>query len=593
MIASAVKQLNHMRDVIRATPAELKPSFRMCLLAVGWLPMIDLLIVYGMYVLAITLQGNELTVWGVTIGPQHLQLIVGAFFLLSALRSWAEYLSVQWTRRFTQSFFRQYSLRLLRQYMSLSWLDFTSKTRAARLKHLTATALDSAYAYQVVFNMIGSLISLVVLSVTVIVAAPRLALLGGGGLIVLGLVVQRAMKSKIAQRTYDHDYYERRFYERLQENLNMFREIRMFDVQEVMARKVKADLNRLSEAKLHMSIIPQQSRLVLESIFMLVVGAGILFLVSSDGTKSSAELIAGLASFVVLSRRMIPAVSLLLSAHTELEGTHAQIQVLLKELQSGTDSNAGQPVQETQAPQAPPAAQSIQPQTTEAVQPTRHAGVAAMEPYILMKMDNISFAYEGVRPVLDQLSLSIALGERIALFGETGRGKSTLLMIAAGLIRPSSGQLLVSEQLTGSNRIAYVPQETSLLSGTIRDNIVFGAGESDESLVWLVLEQVCLADFVRQLPAGLNAVVGDNGVFLSGGQRQRLGIARALYRYPRLLLLDEATSALDEQTETEVMLRIDRWMGEGSVLFITHRQVNAARHATRTIDLGAEGRTPV
>ncbi|WP_295385077.1 ABC transporter ATP-binding protein [uncultured Thiodictyon sp.] len=163
-----------------------------------------------------------------------------------------------------------------------------------------------------------------------------------------------------------------------------------------------------------------------------------------------------------------------------------------------------------------------------------------------------------------------------AIVGETGAGKTTLLDLLSGLNEPQSGQILIDgTPLTPAagwrRRIAYVPQDTAILDGTIRTNLTWGALDAGDDRLLAALEQAAAAHFVRGLPDGLDTWVGERGVRLSGGEKQRLALARALLREPQLLILDEATSALDRAHQQVVLEALRRLHGRMTVLIVTHR----------------------
>lgn len=197
-----------------------------------------------------------------------------------------------------------------------------------------------------------------------------------------------------------------------------------------------------------------------------------------------------------------------------------------------------------------------------------------------INVKNIVFSYlETNRPVINNLSLDIKKNTAVAFIGSTGSGKTTLADIILGLLEPQEGQILVdgmainSNPLSWHNLVGYIPQNIYLIDDTIRNNVVFGIPESEETEenIWKALESAQLSEFVRELDQGLDTVVGERGVRLSGGQRQRIGIARALFLNPEILILDEATSALDNETESAVMTAIEQLKGNRTLIIIAHR----------------------
>jgi ABC-type multidrug transport system fused ATPase/permease subunit len=148
-----------------------------------------------------------------------------------------------------------------------------------------------------------------------------------------------------------------------------------------------------------------------------------------------------------------------------------------------------------------------------------------------------------------------------------------------GVLSPTQGNVLISGMLPSQaienwpGAVGYVPQDTVMISGTIRENIALGFPKTEykENLFKSAVENAQLSEFESALPAGLDSIVGERGSRISGGQRQRLGIARALYTNPKLIVLDEATSSLDGKTESEVSKAIQALKGRVTVIMIAHR----------------------
>ncbi len=201
----------------------------------------------------------------------------------------------------------------------------------------------------------------------------------------------------------------------------------------------------------------------------------------------------------------------------------------------------------------------------------------------------------GRGPVFSGLDLSIQPGERIALLGENGTGKSTLLSLIGGLYRPTTGQVLLDGHPVPDTperwlhqQVAMVLQDTFLFSGTLADNIRYGRPAATDAEVVVAARAALVSDFADQLPDGLNTAIGTGGVGLSGGQRQRVGIARALLVDAPVVLLDEPTTGLDAHAEQLVVQALTRLVDDRTVIMTTHRPAVTAL-STRTVHLRPGG----
>jgi ATP-binding cassette, subfamily B, bacterial PglK len=213
-----------------------------------------------------------------------------------------------------------------------------------------------------------------------------------------------------------------------------------------------------------------------------------------------------------------------------------------------------------------------------------------------IEIKNISYKYPGTNlKVLKNISMSFKKGEAIAIVGPSGSGKSTLVDLILGLLTPSSGKIMVDGKdvqegiRSWQNLIGYVQQKIYLTDDTLLRNIAFGMKDTDicQNRVMEVVKSAQLFDFIKQLPDGLDTIVGERGERLSGGQLQRIGIARALYHNPDVLVFDEATSALDNNTEKDVMKSIDALKGKKTIIIIAHR-LSTIKNCDKTykIDMG-------
>jgi ATP-binding cassette subfamily B protein len=202
-----------------------------------------------------------------------------------------------------------------------------------------------------------------------------------------------------------------------------------------------------------------------------------------------------------------------------------------------------------------------------------------------LAFERVGFRFPEGRFALADVSFRIRAGEHVGIAGATGGGKSTLLDLLMGLLEPEEGAILVDGRpLDSASRpawqagLAHVPQAIYLADDTIAANIAFprGAESMDSELLATAVRAAQLEPFLAGLPEGLETHVGERGVRLSGGQRQRIGLARALYRRPRLLILDEATSALDEATETAVLEALQGLRKDMTLVTVAHRATTLA-----------------
>lgn len=302
-------------------------------------------------------------------------------------------------------------------------------------------------------------------------------------------------------------------------------------------------------------------RYLLEIMFIIAIA--MIVLLGSRGEGSSLAL---LALFVAAGFRLLPAATALLASSSGIRVGAEPLRLVVAEIEAaradvGDDEAVGSGAE---------------------VQFERE-----------LRVEGVSFAYtDGAPWVLDGIDLTVPYGSSIALVGPSGAGKTTLVDILLGLHTPVRGRITVDDhdvtgRLTAWRRhCGYVPQDIFLLDASLAENVAFDqdADEIDRDEVRRALDVAQLGELVHALPEGMDAQVGERGAMLSGGQRQRVGIARAIYRQPRLLVLDEATSALDNETEHRVSATIARLHGEVTIIVVAHR-LSTVRHADAVVYL--------
>ncbi|UQA51267.1 MULTISPECIES: ABC transporter ATP-binding protein [Vibrio] len=211
-----------------------------------------------------------------------------------------------------------------------------------------------------------------------------------------------------------------------------------------------------------------------------------------------------------------------------------------------------------------------------------HRPVSKVNPFkenkeVDVKIEHVDFSYNNENKVLDDLSLHIPAGKKVALVGASGGGKSTLIQLLIGVYRQNAGSIRFNDELTDDisfevirDRIAVVLQQPILFNDSLRHNLTLG-GDFDEISLWRALEVAQLQDVISQLNHGLDTQIGRNGIRLSGGQRQRLAIARMVLSNPQFVILDEATSALDTATEAALHKALTEFLRGRTTLIVAHR----------------------
>lgn len=194
---------------------------------------------------------------------------------------------------------------------------------------------------------------------------------------------------------------------------------------------------------------------------------------------------------------------------------------------------------------------------------------------------NVYFSYDAGEQVLNDISFTAPAGEMIAFAGPSGGGKSTVFGLIERYYSPDEGIITLGDEsiqnislASWRSQLGYVSQESSMMSGTIRDNLTYGLPDTEniaEEKLWAVAEMAYASKFIQDLPNGMETEVGERGIKLSGGQRQRINIARAFLRDPKILLLDEATASLDSQSEQVVQKALQRLMEDRTTFVIAHR----------------------
>lgn len=328
--------------------------------------------------------------------------------------------------------------------------------------------------------------------------------------------------------------------------------IKLFDNEDNILNLFSKLSKNYSRINILNGTLPYFPRIILEA-----AGISILILIALYvliTTNDAFAVIPVITLYAMVLIRMLPSAQRMLINHAQIVFYGKSLNIIRQKLSYNLEDEKNQPLEFTQ--------------------------------HIILK--NIYFAYDTTE-VISDINLVIHKGERVAIIGESGGGKTTLADIIMGILKPKSGEILIDNQiLTNDNirswrkKIGYIPQSIYLFRGTVAQNVAFGS-QYDEQRVIACLIKANIYDFLSQ-QKGIHTQVGDGGIKLSGGQKQRIGIARALYSDPEILVLDEATSALDNETESKIMDEIYNLSLGKTFLVIAHR-LSTVNRCDRIIEI--------
>jgi ABC-type multidrug transport system fused ATPase/permease subunit len=349
--------------------------------------------------------------------------------------------------------------------------------------------------------------------------------------------------------------------DKILDTLNLYREISLKDKFSYYIEEIAQLRRNLASSTAELNLMPNMSKYILETaVVVSALGIAAIQFIRLDAVHA----IASLSIFMAAGSRIAPAVLRIQQGAVQIKGSLGAATPTLNLIDDLKNVEVSLGAEEKNIDYE-------------------------FEPSI--EVSDLTYSYaNSSEPALKGINLKVRAGSHVAIVGPSGGGKTTLVDCILGVLRTSPNSIKISNlspdecKRNFPGEIAYVPQEIFLTSGTIAQNIAIGeeAHQIDKSKIWSALESAQMADFVKQLPSGIDSEVGENGSHISGGQKQRFGIARALYSSPKLLVLDEATSAMDGQTEFDISTAINAIRGDTTVVMIAHR-LSTVQHADMVV----------
>lgn len=367
--------------------------------------------------------------------------------------------------------------------------------------------------------------------------------------IIIGLIYQFITKDFVSRQANIRQHNDALKILHLQQGLGSIKEIKVHGCENEFLNRFQIPNLKSANAGANYSAMANIPRLWMETLCVLTLSAVLVFLTIAK--EDLAYAIPSMGLFLAIIFRLLPSSNRILGAIQGLRYGLPAINRLFSEASTNDE--------------------------TKNIDNKPRVSMDLLNDIII---DNVCFTYPGEKKeIVKNLSINVKKGEAVGIYGFSGSGKSTILDLLTGLLKPTSGKITVGgkniqlDVRSWQDNISYIPQSIFLIDDSISKNIAFGVNNNsiDENKVLTCIRDSQLEDWVNSLTNKHNTMVGEDGSLMSGGQRQRIGIARALYKDKPILILDEATSSLDIKAEKEVMEVVNRLKGDKTIIIVAHR----------------------
>lgn len=452
---------------------------------------------------------------------------------------------------FTFTTQKKLSSRMLKCYMNQSYTFHLKNNSADLMRNIDN---DVTMMFQAIISMLGLLAELcvcIILGIYLLISDKSIAI---GMVAILGLFVlifAKPFKNYLVRIGEEDRHYRSGITKWLHQSLGSIKETKILGRENYFCARFDENYRNWAEREKMYRLLQVAPRPILEAVCVLAL-LSVIIVKLLHGT-SSAYFITTVSVFAVAALRLLPSINRIASNYGVIMFNIPAFDAVYSDLKQIEDLDRFVGMERDLTDCKMPFDKSI-------------------------NVDKVTFSYDGKdENVLENVCLQIKKNESVAFIGPSGAGKTTLVDLILGILKPKNGKILVDglnimeHQMEWRKNLGYIPQSIYLMDDTIKNNILFGQECCEEAQLWKAVEEAQLKEFILTLENGIDTVIGENGICLSGGQRQRIGIARALYTNPGVLVLDEATSALDNETEAAVMDAINHLAGNKTLIIIAHR----------------------
>jgi len=444
--------------------------------------------------------------------------------------------------------------RLYSNYVENQYIYFANRNSSTLISNLTMQIPRMVYmVIQPILLMISQIFVVLIIVAGLIYLDPLLAVSSAAVIAGIYFGIYFTVRNKILFAGDIVTNVTKKKLRLLSESINGIREVKLLDVEQWYKEELDATTKRGLNAQAFVALAGDLPKFIVETIVFIAILGMAIYVISTKNANDSA--ITLLSFYAMAGYKLLPAVQTIYKSLSSIKGNGSVVFVIEKELEESGRWVAGR----------------------------QQLGNTILEnnSNFDIRLSKVSYKYPlAADHTLFDIDLTIKEHSMVAFVGGSGAGKTTVANIILGLLYPTGGEIKVggalideSNMKSWQSNVGYVPQDIFLIDDSVAKNIAFGLPSSEIDMDRLkgAAKKANILDFILEQQDGFDFFVGENGDRLSGGQRQRLGIARALYKEPRVLVLDEATSALDNLTERKILQEIHRLSQSMTIIMIAHR----------------------